>query len=237
MIIISAEFELADASDMGNAMDVAVPLQQSTRDDEPGCIAYVFGPDPCVPERIQVFEVWEDEASLAAHFQHDNYRNMAAGLATVGLAGATSAKYRVTARERVYDEGHTARAYFFDSEVQAPDEAIVIGGTFDANDPGLRDETLQKSIPFQMATRTDEPGCRAYAFYADPCIEGRIQVYELWDNQAALAPHFEHENYFNMGGLLRGVGGTSDHYKYRCDVIEPVYDETRTPRADFFAAG
>jgi hypothetical protein len=28
----------------------------------------------------------------------------------------------------------------------------------------------------------------------------------------------------------------ADNKKYRCDLSEPVYDETRTPRADFFTA-
>ena len=85
-----------------------------------------------------------------------------------------------------------------------------------------------------MASRNDEPGCSSYVFAADPCVEGRIQVYELWENEAALAPHFEHENYLNMRGLLRDLDITAVNQKYRCDVMEPVYDDTRTPRADFF---
>ena len=40
-----------------------------------------------------------------------------------------------------------------------------------------------------------------------------------------------------MRDLLVGGGivGT-DTKKYRCDLSEPVYDETFTPRADFFTA-
>ena len=236
MIIISAEFDLADPADMPKAMELAIPLQQATRDDEPGCLAYCFAPDPCIDGRMQVYELWEDEASLAAHFQHPNYLNMGMGLGGIGLAGAAAHKYRVTAVEPVYDDTRKARADFFTYDEQRPDEKIIIAGTIDAADPSEVPGVLEQSIPFQMASREGEAGCQSYVFYADPCVEGRIQVYELWDDHASLAPHFDHENYFNMGGLLRGLNGTSDNKKYRVDLMEPVYDDTRTPRADFFTA-
>ena len=38
-----------------------------------------------------------------------------------------------------------------------------------------------------------------------------------------------------MGGALRDCGIISaDNRKYRVDLSEPVYDDTHTPRADFF---
>ena len=73
-----------------------------------------------------------------------------------------------------------------------------------------------------------------YVFSKDPCVDGRIAAYELWSNQAALALHFEHENYSNMGALLRGLGISSTQNRYRCDHREPVYNDTGIPRADFF---
>jgi Antibiotic biosynthesis monooxygenase len=45
---------------------IARALQQKTRDEEPGCLAYVFSADPCVAGRLVVYELWHDEASLAA---------------------------------------------------------------------------------------------------------------------------------------------------------------------------
>ena len=234
LIIITAEFDLADPSTMADAMAAAVPLQQATRDDEPGCHAYVFAPDPCLPGRVQVYELWEDEATLAAHFQHSNYLDMGRALMEVGLKGAVSTKFRVTAVEPVYDETHRARANFFTQDEQRPDEYIIIAGEIDLDDPAGRAAGLEQSIPLQLATREQEPGCEASVCAADPCIERRIIVYELWENEAALAPHFDHENYFNMGGLLRGLGISATNNKYRCDLREPVYDDTRTPRADFF---
>ena len=113
---------------------------------------------------------------------------------------------------------------------------IIIAGTIDL-EPAKRADCLEASMPLQQATRHDEKGCRAYCFAPDPCVEGRIQVYELWDDEASLAAHFEHPNYLNMRTMFGQFGLLgADNKKYRCDLSEPVYDETRTPRADFFTA-
>jgi quinol monooxygenase YgiN len=112
---------------------------------------------------------------------------------------------------------------------------IIIAGTIDV-EPDDRDACLVASAPLLQATRDQEPGCRAYCFAPDPCVPGRIQVYELWDDEASLAAHFQHENYFAMRkmiGTFRIVA--TDNKKYRVDKSEPVYDATRTPRADFFS--
>ena len=235
MIIITATFTLADPSTRGESIEKATPLQQATRDDEPGCLAYVFSPDPCAEDRVVVFELWENRDALSDHFDHQNYFNMGSMFGEIGLATAESHKWRVTAEEPVYDETPKARADFFTCETQSPDEAIIIAGYIDLHDPSERADLLSSSAPFQIATREDEPGCQMYAFTADPCREGRIEVVEIWDDMESLAAHFEHENYFNMGGLIRSTSGRdSNHRKYRCDYHEPVYDESRRARADFF---
>lgn len=111
---------------------------------------------------------------------------------------------------------------------------IIIAGTIDV-DPEKREACLVASAPLQKATRDDEPGCLAYCFASDPVVDGRIQVYELWADQASLAAHFTHANYLNMRTTLGGFGlRKADNKKYRVDHAEPVYDESRTPRADFF---
>ena len=112
---------------------------------------------------------------------------------------------------------------------------IIIAGTIDLADPSQIDEAMEIAIPLQQATRDDEPGCQAYVFSRDPCVAGRIAVYELWDDEASLAAHFKHANYANMGAALQQFGlAGADNNKYRSDYKEPVYDETMTPRADFF---
>lgn len=238
MIIITATFYLADPASRPEAIEKAVPLQQATRDNEPGCEAYVFSPDPASEEKVAVFELWDGRDSLDAHFDHQNYFNMGSMFAEVGLAGADSRKWRVTAYEPVYDESPKARADFYSYENQVPDDPIIIAGYVDLHDPSERDDVLKASIPFQLATRNDEPGCQMYVFSPDPCREERIEVVEIWDNMDSLSAHFDHDNYFNMGGLIRSTSGRdSNHRKFRCDINEPVYDENRRARADFFSMG
>ena len=48
MIIISATLDYASQDDRDRAVEESAPVQQATRDDEPGCRAYCFAPDPCV---------------------------------------------------------------------------------------------------------------------------------------------------------------------------------------------
>ena len=86
---------------------------------------------------------------------------------------------------------------------------IIIAGTIDL-EPSKRAACLEASKPLQQATRDDE---------------------------ASLAAHFEHPNYLNMRTMFGQFGLLgADNKKYRCDLSEPVYDDTRTPRADFFTA-
>ncbi len=210
-------------------------LEASADDDDPGCEAYVFSPDPADGEKVVVFELWDDRDSLHAHFDHQNYFNMGSMLGEVGLANAESRKWRVTATEPVYDETPRARADFYTCETQSPEDPIIIAGYIDLHDPSERAELLVESAPLQLATRNQEPGCQMYVFSADPCREERIEVVEVWDDMESLAAHFDHENYFNMGNLIRSTSGReSDHRKYRCDFNEPVYDDSRRARADFF---
>ena len=56
MIIIAGTIEFEDAAHRASALEQSRPLQQATRDDEPGCLAYCFAADPCVSTRIQVYE-------------------------------------------------------------------------------------------------------------------------------------------------------------------------------------
>ena len=114
---------------------------------------------------------------------------------------------------------------------------IIIAGTIDLEDPSKRDETMVVARKLQQKTRDEEPGCLAYVFAADPCVDGRIGVCELWENEASLTAHFKHPNYLNMRDALGRVGlKGADNKKYRVDLSEPVYDESFTPRADFFTA-
>jgi quinol monooxygenase YgiN len=79
---------------------------------EAGCIAYDWAIDPAVPDRINVFEEWESEDALAAHFRDTSYAAMRAHLGDSGIVSAQSRKYRCDAVETVYDASGTPQPYF-----------------------------------------------------------------------------------------------------------------------------
>jgi quinol monooxygenase YgiN len=113
---------------------------------------------------------------------------------------------------------------------------IVIAGTIDLADPGRVEECMALANPLQQAAR-EEPGCLAYVFSPDPLVPGRLNVYELWEDEASLAAHFEHPNYKTNRRTLVAAGLTAfDVHKFRVDLREPVYDTDRRPRADFVTA-
>ena len=68
---------------------------------------YCFAADPCQADLIQVYELWEDAPSLAAHFLHENYFNMRTMFGQHGITGAVTHKYRIdaVAIRQLHDDG------------------------------------------------------------------------------------------------------------------------------------
>lgn len=111
MIIIAGEISIP-ADKRAGALESTKHLQQAPRDEEPGCLAYVFSADPCRDDVITVHEIWEDADSLAAHFHHPNYFQMREALGAAGITGANVLKYRVDASAPVYNDQGVATAEF-----------------------------------------------------------------------------------------------------------------------------
>lgn len=111
MIIIAGTITIAPENRQA-CLDASAPLQAATRADEPGCLAYVFAPDPCEPGTISVYELWEDAPSLAAHFLHANYTGMRGVFHTHGITGAVTNKYRIDAVAPVYNADRIATVDF-----------------------------------------------------------------------------------------------------------------------------
>lgn len=111
MIIIAGTVDV-DPERREEALVAASPHMTKTRAQK-GCIDYVWSADPLVPGRIYVFERWEDQASLQAHFDGEHYINMRNTIAAHGLTGADVLKYRPELSEQVYDSTGTPRADFF----------------------------------------------------------------------------------------------------------------------------
>ncbi len=113
MIIVAATIDYADQAGRNAAVQASAAVQLATRVDEAGCHAYCFAADPSVPTRIQVYELWEDEASLITHFAHANYAAMRDALAAHGITAAWNRVYEVGRNEPVYGVGGTIRTRFF----------------------------------------------------------------------------------------------------------------------------
>jgi quinol monooxygenase YgiN len=112
LIAVEAAIVLADPSKRAALVEASAPIQKATRDDEPGCLVYCFAADPVQEDLIQVYELWQDEASLAAHFEHPNYHTMRELLNGAGLASAVSRKLRIDATAPVYGPDRRPSAQF-----------------------------------------------------------------------------------------------------------------------------
>lgn len=69
---------------------------------EQGCVAYDWSVDPLEPGVMHVFEEWESEAALGAHFRDPSYQAMRAHLETFPLTGFDVKLYRGDEVEPVY---------------------------------------------------------------------------------------------------------------------------------------
>jgi quinol monooxygenase YgiN len=112
---------------------------------------------------------------------------------------------------------------------------IVIAGEIDLP-PENRDAALVGAQAL-IAEALGEPGCRHYAWSADPFEAGRIHVFEEWESEAALEAHFRAPSYL---GMLAHLGShtilKADTRKYRVDRVAPVYGADGMPSARFEAA-
>jgi quinol monooxygenase YgiN len=113
MIIVVAALEFDNQQDRDRAVELTAGTQMATRMEEPGCRAYCFAPDPAVPARIQVYELWEDSDSLAAHFTHANYLRMVELLQEANIRSSTNQAYLVERGEPVYGPDGEKKTRFF----------------------------------------------------------------------------------------------------------------------------
>ena len=110
---------------------------------------------------------------------------------------------------------------------------ILIAGSIRL-DPARVEEALEAGWPHIQAAR-EQRGCLAYRWSLEPREPGRVEVFEQWEDEAALSAHLEGPHYRNMLSTLGAHGLLSaDVAKYRVDAHGPVYDEKGRPRADFF---
>ena len=113
MIIVVAALEFADQADRDHAVEITKDVQMATRVEEAGCQAYCFAPDPSVPTRIQVYELWDNSESLAAHFTHPNYTKMVELLGSANIVESANQAYLTNRSEPVYGPNGEKKDVFF----------------------------------------------------------------------------------------------------------------------------
>ena len=110
---------------------------------------------------------------------------------------------------------------------------IIIAGSIRL-DPAQVEEALEAGWPHIEGAR-GQRGCLAYRWTLEPREPGRVEVFERWQDEAALAAHLAGPHYRSMLATLgaHGLQG-AEVEKYRIDRQGAVYDEQGKPRADFF---
>lgn len=95
MIIVAGTVRLAPG-----AFDKARPhmdrMVAATRAED-GCRAYSYAIDVQDPTLVHVFEVWDSQAQLDAHFQTDHIRAWRAVWSDIGLSDRKLTRYEVSA--------------------------------------------------------------------------------------------------------------------------------------------
>ena len=111
IVVAALRFETQEARD--KAVELTKDVQLATREEEAGCHDYCFAPDPSIPTRIQVYELWQDSDSLAAHFTHANYQKMVDVLGDAGILESINQAYLVERGEPVYGPNNERKEAFF----------------------------------------------------------------------------------------------------------------------------
>ena len=110
-VVISGEIDVEPAIREKAVLDAQQLIADALA--EKGCVHYAWTCDPAKPGRIHVFEEWDTEADLIAHLAAEPYLKMAGHLASTGILGAVTRKYRVDIVEPVYDPEGKPRGDFF----------------------------------------------------------------------------------------------------------------------------
>jgi quinol monooxygenase YgiN len=96
MIIIAGCIRVATGR-RDDALTAISPMIESTR-AEPGCVAYSFSFDVLDDHLLRIFEVFEDEAAVAAHRESAHMREWRTASALLGLSDRDLSQYAVKSR-------------------------------------------------------------------------------------------------------------------------------------------
>lgn len=80
---------------------------------------------------------------------------------------------------------------------------LIIAGSFTV-EPSDRDAFLAAAGPM-MAETAKEDGCHAYLFTPSTTDPAVIHLFEKWDDEANLKPHFKSDHMATFNAALKGL--------------------------------
>jgi quinol monooxygenase YgiN len=94
MLVIAGEIEI-DPARRESAVTAALRMAEATR-KEAGCTQYVFSGDLSDPGCFRIFEEWESQAALDAHFASPHMAAFQTAIAGLGVRSMTIRRYEVS---------------------------------------------------------------------------------------------------------------------------------------------
>ena len=94
MVVIAGTITL-DPDKRGAAIAAATEMMQATR-KEPGCHSYTMSADLEDPGRFQIFEEWDSQAALDAHFATPHMASFQAAVGGLGIRDMQVQKYEIS---------------------------------------------------------------------------------------------------------------------------------------------
>jgi quinol monooxygenase YgiN len=79
-----------------DAFLAAVAPMVAATHTEAGCREYAFSPDPDNDDRILLFELWDDQEALDAHFATEHMAEFQRAMAGIAVAGMDIKKYTIS---------------------------------------------------------------------------------------------------------------------------------------------
>ena len=93
MLVIAGTITI-DPAQREPAIAAAKEMMAATL-EEPGCISYTFSADLSDPGGFRIFEEWEDQAALDAHFQAPHMAAFQAKMGGFGVRGMEVQRYEI----------------------------------------------------------------------------------------------------------------------------------------------
>jgi quinol monooxygenase YgiN len=94
MLIVAGEIRMQSGT-RDQFLTAVKPLVAATLLED-GCHTYAFSPDPDDDDLIRLYELWDDEASLAAHLASEHIAEWRTTSASLPILSADIVKYTVT---------------------------------------------------------------------------------------------------------------------------------------------